>query len=219
MARDDRSYYYQQWLLLLMGLPKQLPPPPLPLQGFVLLVMLCLSWYANYESMFENIALQLKLFLLLCPLLLLLVHLLLAAADDHPWAPILASLPEHDSLHRADGSPWGRCCHPRLPPRDGFLSVVPPPTVVSSSCSVMDGAKKECLLEYRELTCVVTICSGSLFWTKAQVQPAELEGGPEQNRNLSGSFGSDKDPGFGSRIPLKCLVLLHILDSIGFYRF
>ncbi|KAK4798385.1 hypothetical protein SAY86_030711 [Trapa natans] len=65
--------------------------------------MLCLSWYANYESMFvfEDIALQLKLFLLL------LVHLLSAAADDRPWAPILASLPERDSLHRAGGSPWG----------------------------------------------------------------------------------------------------------------
>ncbi|CAI0414363.1 unnamed protein product [Linum tenue] len=47
---------------------------------------------------------QLKLFLILSPLLLLLlVHCLSAGASFSLYIP----LPERDSLHRAGGSPWG----------------------------------------------------------------------------------------------------------------
>ncbi|KAK4760224.1 hypothetical protein SAY87_023355 [Trapa incisa] len=175
--------------------------------------MLFLSWYANYESMYVDITLQLKLFLLPCPLLLLLVHLLSAATDDRSCPPTRlpprARLPPprqrlplgrhcRPRLPPRDGFlpvvpprpppsptrppplcccrrsplaptrlhprarlpppcqrlPLGRHCRPRLPPRDGFLPVIPPRTVVPSSCSVMDGAKKVSL-ERGEPTCVI----------------------------------------------------------------
>lgn len=101
MAREDQYYYgyYSFWDYLSF-------PVHLCFFGLILLAMLGLSWYINYESVFEDLATQLKLFLMLSPIvLLLLVHLL--SGDVKPWVPILASLPEQDSLHRAGGSPWG----------------------------------------------------------------------------------------------------------------
>ncbi|KDP44329.1 hypothetical protein JCGZ_19196 [Jatropha curcas] len=76
---------------------------PLHLFLFILIVSFTfgLSWYINYESKFEDIANQVKLFLMLSPLLLLLiVHCLSSGVLIIPW-------PERDSLHRAGGSPWG----------------------------------------------------------------------------------------------------------------
>ncbi|XP_024024460.1 uncharacterized protein LOC112092462 [Morus notabilis] len=78
---------------------------PLHLFIFILIVlfMLGFSWYINYESRFEDMMIQVKLFLMLVPLLLLiLVHCLSTGG-----LPFLVLLPEKDSLHRAGGSPWG----------------------------------------------------------------------------------------------------------------
>ncbi|CAI0414361.1 unnamed protein product [Linum tenue] len=68
----------------------------------ILFFVLGFSWYINYESAFEDLMNQLKLFLILSPLLLLLlVHCLSAGFS------LYIPLPERDSLHRAGGSPWG----------------------------------------------------------------------------------------------------------------
>ncbi|XVF69764.1 hypothetical protein PTKIN_Ptkin11bG0108000 [Pterospermum kingtungense] len=95
MARYNRySYSFIDYL----------SPPPLHLCFFVsiLFFVLGLSWYINYESKFEDFINQLKFFLMLTPVvLLLLVHCLSGTV------PFLVPLPEQDSLHRAGGSPWG----------------------------------------------------------------------------------------------------------------
>ncbi|XP_030458699.2 uncharacterized protein LOC115679233 [Syzygium oleosum] len=81
---------------------------PLHLCFFVLVLFLVLgfSWYVNYEYMVEDLVTQVKLFLMLCPLVLLLVvHFL--SAEDWRRVPLIVSLPEKESFHRAGGSPWG----------------------------------------------------------------------------------------------------------------
>ncbi|KAM6554883.1 hypothetical protein CsatB_015645 [Cannabis sativa] len=78
---------------------------PLPLCSFILILffMLGFSWYINYENKFEDLIFQVKLFLMIVPLLLLLaVHCLSSGG-----IPFLIPFPEQDSLHRAGGSPWG----------------------------------------------------------------------------------------------------------------
>ncbi|KAJ6961253.1 hypothetical protein NC652_000226 [Populus alba x Populus x berolinensis] len=68
----------------------------------ILFSILCLSWYINYEDKFEDLINQVKLFLMLSPVvLLLLVHCLSSCF------PVFLPFPERDSLHRAGGSPWG----------------------------------------------------------------------------------------------------------------
>ncbi|KAF8041015.1 hypothetical protein BT93_B3055 [Corymbia citriodora subsp. variegata] len=81
---------------------------PLHLCFFVLILFLVLgiSWHINYEYMFEDLVTQTKLFLMLSPLALLLVVHFLSAADQRR-VPLIVSLPEKESLHRAGGSPWG----------------------------------------------------------------------------------------------------------------
>ncbi|MBA0854243.1 hypothetical protein Goshw_028007, partial [Gossypium schwendimanii] len=62
-----------------------LSPPPLHLCFFIIILffILGLSWYINYESKLEDLTIQLKLFLLLVPVvLLLLVHCLSAESLD-----------------------------------------------------------------------------------------------------------------------------------------
>ncbi|XVE60093.1 hypothetical protein DITRI_Ditri05aG0099300 [Diplodiscus trichospermus] len=81
-----------------------LSPPPLHLCFFVFVLFFVLgfSWYINYESKFEDFINQLKFFLMVTPvILLLLVHCLSGSV------PFLNPLLERDSLHRAGGSPWG----------------------------------------------------------------------------------------------------------------
>ncbi|GFZ20777.1 hypothetical protein Acr_28g0014820 [Actinidia rufa] len=99
MARYHNSSYYDY--LQYFSLPTHL----CFFLGVVFLI-LCLTWYINYESMFEDFMDQLKLFLILSPIfLLLLVHWLSSA--DRQRVPFVISLPERESLHRAGGSPWG----------------------------------------------------------------------------------------------------------------
>ena len=94
---NNNSYYYSFWDCLSI---------PLPLCFFILILffMLGFSWYINYESMIEDIATQVKLYLMIVPVVLLLVvHCL----SSDGLVSFLAPLPERDSLHRAGGSPWG----------------------------------------------------------------------------------------------------------------
>ncbi|KAF3444430.1 hypothetical protein FNV43_RR14122 [Rhamnella rubrinervis] len=70
----------------------------------ILFSVLGFTWYINYESKFEELMTQVKLFLLLLPVLLLLVVHCLSSGSF----PLLEALPDDkDSLHRAGGSPWG----------------------------------------------------------------------------------------------------------------
>lgn len=69
---------------------------------FILFSILCLSWYINYESKLEDLINQVKLFLMLSPLVLLLAVRCLSSNF-----PVFMPFPERDSLHRAGGSPWG----------------------------------------------------------------------------------------------------------------
>ncbi|KAL5540712.1 hypothetical protein UlMin_045024 [Ulmus minor] len=74
----------------------------------ILLTLMGFSWYINYESLIEGLMDQVKLLLMVSPLLLLLVvHFL---ANDERRVSLmngLIPLPEKDSLHRAGGTPWG----------------------------------------------------------------------------------------------------------------
>jgi hypothetical protein len=84
------------------------PPVPLHLCFFflILLMFLGLSWYINYEPVLESLFDQVKMVLVVSPLLLLLVvHFL--SNDERRRFSDLVPLPERDSLHRAGGTPWG----------------------------------------------------------------------------------------------------------------
>ncbi|GAV91536.1 hypothetical protein CFOL_v3_34930, partial [Cephalotus follicularis] len=95
MARHYNYSYYDYLSMFSM-----------PLHLFFIIVILFFvlgfSWYINYESMFRDLTNQVKLILMLSPILLLLV--LHCLSGDFPF--FLPS-PEKDSLHRAGGSPWG----------------------------------------------------------------------------------------------------------------
>lgn len=70
----------------------------------ILFSVLGFTWYINYESKFEELMTQVKIFLMLLPLLLLLVVHCLSSGS----VPLLEALPDDkNSLHRAGGSPWG----------------------------------------------------------------------------------------------------------------
>ncbi|KAK4379612.1 hypothetical protein RND71_001474 [Anisodus tanguticus] len=82
----------------------QAPPVHLCFFLVVLFMFVSVTWYINYESIFEGIMDQFKLVLLLSPLvLLLIVHLLSNLEKSLMFTP----LPEQDSFHRAGGTPWG----------------------------------------------------------------------------------------------------------------
>ncbi|XP_065872386.1 uncharacterized protein [Euphorbia lathyris] len=68
----------------------------------ILLTLMGLSWYINYEPVVESMLEQVKLVLIISPLLLLLVVHWLSNDDKY-----LIPLPEKDYLHRAGGTPWG----------------------------------------------------------------------------------------------------------------
>lgn len=95
MSRDDYSSQSQQ-------------PLPIHLYFFlvILFMFLSLSWYMNYESLFEGFFDQIKLALIVSPLVLLLaLHVL--SNFDTTWSTFFVPLPEQDSFHRAGGTPWG----------------------------------------------------------------------------------------------------------------
>ncbi|KAF7835929.1 Small heat shock protein HSP [Senna tora] len=89
------------------------PALPLHLCFFLLTLLMFLgfSWYLNYEPFMESLMDQVKMFLMVSPLLLLLVvHLVSNYGGGGDRAGIFSSLiplPERESLHRAGGTPWG----------------------------------------------------------------------------------------------------------------
>lgn len=68
----------------------------------ILFFILGFTWYINYESKFEDMMTQVKFFLLIFPLILLVVIHFLSGGMS-----FLVPFPEQDSVHRAGGSPWG----------------------------------------------------------------------------------------------------------------
>ena len=71
----------------------------------ILFFILGFTWYINYESVIEDMMAQVKLFLMIVPVILLLVVHCLSGGMS-----FFVPLPEQDSLHRAGGSPWGVAC-------------------------------------------------------------------------------------------------------------
>ncbi|XP_010917246.2 uncharacterized protein [Elaeis guineensis] len=101
------SYYYQNGPYHSSSY-SQPPPLPLHLCFFLLTLFLFigLSFYMSYESVFESLFDQIKLFLMVSPLVLLLVVHWLSGVDRRR-VPFFIPLPERESFHRAGGSPWG----------------------------------------------------------------------------------------------------------------
>ncbi|KAL3348583.1 hypothetical protein AABB24_021983 [Solanum stoloniferum] len=71
----------------------------------VLFMFVSVTWYINYESIFEGIMDQFKFLLMLSPLVLLLIVHLLSNFEKSLIFNI--PLPEQDSFHRAGATPWG----------------------------------------------------------------------------------------------------------------
>lgn len=85
------------------------PSLPLHLCFFLLTLFMFLSfsWYLNYEPIMESLMEQVKLVLMVSPLLLLLVLHFLSNYGDGRILSSFIPLPERESLHRAGGTPWG----------------------------------------------------------------------------------------------------------------
>ncbi|WCJ19035.1 hypothetical protein M5689_001346 [Euphorbia peplus] len=86
----------------------EVPRMPIHLCFFlvILLTLMGFSWYINYEPVLESMFDQVKLVLIISPLILLiLVHWL--SNDENRTISYLIPLPEKDYLHRAGGTPWG----------------------------------------------------------------------------------------------------------------
>ncbi|KAJ4711715.1 Oxidoreductase/transition metal ion-binding protein [Melia azedarach] len=96
MARDCYSSSYSQ------------PSLPIHLCFFVLILLMFLgfSWYINYEPVLESVFDQVKLYLMISPLVLLLVVHWLSVHETGRFSHFIL-LPEKDSLNRAGGTPWG----------------------------------------------------------------------------------------------------------------
>ncbi|CAL9115579.1 unnamed protein product [Musa acuminata var. zebrina] len=102
------GYYYQSGPYYYNPSYAQSPPLPLHLCFFLLTLFMFigLSWYMTYESVFESLFNQIKLLLMVSPLLLLLVvHWL--SNDPRRRVSLFAPLAERDTFHRDGGSPWG----------------------------------------------------------------------------------------------------------------
>ncbi|RDX98163.1 hypothetical protein CR513_18931, partial [Mucuna pruriens] len=82
---------------------------PLHLCFFLLTlsVFLGFSWYSSYEPIMESFMDQVKLVLMISPLLLLLVVHFLSNYGNGRVLSSLIPVPERESLHRAGGTPWG----------------------------------------------------------------------------------------------------------------
>lgn len=97
MARQNSTFY------------ENLVMPPLHLCFIISVVFLLLgfTWYINYESAMEETTDQLKLFFMICPLLLLLLVVFLSGHQSETNVPFNLRLPDQESIHRAGGTPWG----------------------------------------------------------------------------------------------------------------
>ncbi|VVB07457.1 unnamed protein product [Arabis nemorensis] len=85
------------------------PPVPLHLCVFVLtlLMFVTISWYASYEPVIEGFTDQLKLALMVSPLLLLLAVHFLSNDGGGGMMTSLIHMNERESLYRAGGTSWG----------------------------------------------------------------------------------------------------------------
>lgn len=86
------------------------PALPMHLCFFLLTLFMFLSFslYSSYEPIMESFMDQVKLVLMVSPLLLLLVvHFLCNYGSAGGVMSTLIPLPERESLHRAGGTPWG----------------------------------------------------------------------------------------------------------------
>ncbi|GMP42029.1 hypothetical protein CsSME_00011912 [Camellia sinensis var. sinensis] len=74
-----------------------------------LFMFISFSWYMNYESIFEGFFGQIKLALIVSPLILLLALHLFSNFNTRGRSPssFFLPLPERESFHRAGGTPWG----------------------------------------------------------------------------------------------------------------
>ncbi|CAK9144785.1 unnamed protein product [Ilex paraguariensis] len=81
-------------------------PLPIHLCFFLLIlfILVSFSWYIKYEPIFEGFFDQIKLVLMVSPLLLLLVIHLLSTFERSPF---FLPFPDKDSLQRGGGTPWG----------------------------------------------------------------------------------------------------------------
>ncbi|KAJ9158675.1 hypothetical protein P3X46_024239 [Hevea brasiliensis] len=88
--------------------PQSQPPLPVHLCFFLLILLMLIgfSWYMNYEPVLESMFDQVKLVLMVSPLLLLLVVHWFSNNESRRLSYFIP-LPEKDSLHRAGGTPWG----------------------------------------------------------------------------------------------------------------
>eukprot|EP01018_Ginkgo_biloba_P016717 Gb_33579 [translate_table: standard] len=88
------------------GAGSSFSPPPHHLLFILLIVLLFLflSWYLAYESAMEDTMEQLKLFLMVSPLFLLLAVRWLSGTG-RPAISLPGSGP--NAIHRAGSSPWG----------------------------------------------------------------------------------------------------------------
>lgn len=87
----------------------QHPPLPLHLSLFlvILIMFVGLSWYINYEPILDGIFDQVKIILMVSPLVLLLAVHWLSNGDEKRSLSFYIPLPEKESLHRAGETPWG----------------------------------------------------------------------------------------------------------------
>ncbi|KAI3498459.1 hypothetical protein L1887_34234 [Cichorium endivia] len=80
---------------------------PLPIHLCFFLIILFMfvsfSWYSSYESMFEGVFDNLKLFFIASPVLLLVVLHLISTFDTTGRSPFF--VPDNES--RTAGTPWG----------------------------------------------------------------------------------------------------------------
>ncbi|KAK7401562.1 hypothetical protein VNO78_13134 [Psophocarpus tetragonolobus] len=85
------------------------PALPLHLCFFLLtlFMFLAFSWYTSYEPIMESFMDQVKLVIMVSPLILLLVVHFVSNYGSGGVLSSLIPLPERESLHRAGGTPWG----------------------------------------------------------------------------------------------------------------
>ncbi|GAV86004.1 hypothetical protein CFOL_v3_29438 [Cephalotus follicularis] len=84
------------------------PPLPIHLCFFlvVLFMLVGLTWYIKHLSFLEGVLDQVKMVLMISPLLLLLLVHCLSSHESRRFL----SLPQRNSLHGAGGTPWGVGC-------------------------------------------------------------------------------------------------------------
>ncbi|KAK2637168.1 hypothetical protein Ddye_031960 [Dipteronia dyeriana] len=82
-------------------------PLPVTLGIFPMLMFIGFPWFINYEPILESVFDQVKLYLIVCPLLLLLiVHWF--SNNESSWFSYLVPLPaETDRAGVGRGTPWG----------------------------------------------------------------------------------------------------------------